>query len=110
MYIVGHDIDLMKLSATGNDVLLLVDKIDEHRGLIITPDFGGKKSVSGVVMSIGSRVKADVRLGQRVLFNRFSGKEINYDNIKVQTVHENEIIAELSDDVKLTGLEMTRVV
>jgi chaperonin GroES len=83
---------------------LLVRRIEEKemaRGGIIIPDTAKEKPMEGTVLAAGNgkilengtKVALDVKVGDRVLFGKYSGSEIEIDGEKVLIVREDEVLA-----------------
>ncbi len=100
MYLIANNIDIDKLQAIGKMIVILADALPDFYEHIITPDnVGGRKSVSGRVFSVGSKVQ-ECKFGDRLLFTRMHGREINYEGEKIYFIHESQVYAKISDDVK----------
>jgi chaperonin GroES len=83
---------------------LLVRRIEEKemaRGGIIIPDTAKEKPMEGEVLAVGSgrvlengtKLALDVKVGDRVLFGKYSGNEIKIDGEEVVVVREDEVLA-----------------
>ena len=83
---------------------LLVRRIEEKemaKGGIIIPDTAKEKPMEGTVLAAGNgkilengtKVALDVKVGDRVLFGKYSGSEIEIDGEKVLIVREDEVLA-----------------
>ena len=83
---------------------LLVRRIEEKeraRGGIIIPDTAKEKPMEGKVLAVGNgrvlengkKLALDVRVGDRILFGKYSGSEIEIDNEEVLIVREDEVLA-----------------
>ena len=93
------DLNIANIQAVGDEIIVLVDKMPLHSEFIICPEFGGRKPVTGVVISVGNRAKY-VQLGQRIFFTRFTGREFIYEEKKYQILKEIEIFAVIPEDVE----------
>ena len=82
---------------------VIVKRIDEGeqvRGGIIIPDSAKEKPQEGEVVAAGegkykedgSRQTLDVRVGDRVLFGKYSGSEIKLDGEELLIMREDEIL------------------
>ena len=73
---------------------------EQNSGGIIIPDTAKEKPQRGTVIAAGSgtvkdtgtRVPLDVKAGDRVLFGKYSGSEIEIDGEKVLIMREDEIL------------------
>jgi chaperonin GroES len=83
---------------------LLVRRIEEKetaRGGIIIPDTAREKPMEGKVLAVGSgrvlengtTLAPDVKVGDRILFGKYSGTEIKIDGEEVVVVREDEVLA-----------------
>jgi chaperonin GroES len=83
---------------------LLVRRIEEKemaRGGIIIPDTAKEKPMEGEVLAVGNgrvlengtKLALDVKVGDRVLFGKYSGNEIKIDGEEVVVVREDEVLA-----------------
>ncbi len=85
---------------------VLVKRIEESEtkvGGIIIPDTAKEKPQQGEVMGVGNgkmlengdRVPVDVKVGDRILFGKYSGSEIKVDGDEYLIVREDEILGVL---------------
>jgi chaperonin GroES len=83
---------------------LVVRRIEEKttaRGGIVIPDTAKEKPTEGEVLAVGNgkvlengkTVALDVKVGDRILFGRYSGNEIEVDGEQVLIVREDEVLA-----------------
>jgi chaperonin GroES len=83
---------------------MLVRRIEEKetaKGGIIIPDTAKEKPMQGKVLAVGNgrvlengqKVALDVKVGDRVLFGKYSGTEIKIDGEEVVIVREDEVLA-----------------
>ncbi len=83
---------------------LLVRRIEEKetaRGGIIIPDTAKEKPMEGEVLAVGNgrvlddgkKLALDVKVGDRILFGKYSGTEIKIDGEEVVIVREDEVLA-----------------
>jgi chaperonin GroES len=83
---------------------LLVRRIEEKetaRGGIIIPDTAKEKPMEGKVLAVGNgkvlengtKVPLDVKVGDKILFGKYSGTEIKIDGEEVVIVREDEVLA-----------------
>jgi chaperonin GroES len=83
---------------------LLVRRIEEKemaRGGIIIPDTAKEKPMEGKVLAVGNgrvlengkKLALDVKVGDRILFGKYSGNEIKIDGEEVLIVREDEVLA-----------------
>ena len=83
---------------------LLVRRVEEKEtagGGIIIPDTAKEKPMEGKVLAVGkgkllengTTLALDVKVGDRVLFGKYSGTEIKIDDEDVLIVREDEVLA-----------------
>src|SRR6478735_3930942 len=93
----------MKTNITPLHDRVIVKRIDEGeqvRGGIIIPDTAKEKPQEGEVVAAGegkyredgSRQTLDVKVGDRVLFGKYSGSEVKIDNEELLIMREDEIL------------------
>ena len=84
---------------------VIVRRIEEKesvKGGIIIPDSAKEKQQEGEVIAVGGGkrekgelVPLDVKVGDRVLFGKYSGTEIKIDDEDLLILREEEILAKL---------------
>lgn len=85
---------------------ILVKRLDEQEsviGSIIVPDTAKEKPQQGEVMGVGKgkvldtgdRAPIDVKVGDRILFGKYSGSEVKVEGSEYLIVREDEILAVL---------------
>jgi chaperonin GroES len=84
---------------------VVVKRIEEKesvKGGIIIPDSAKEKQQEGEVIAVGSGkrekgelIPLDVKVGDRVLFGKYSGTEIKIDDEDLLILREEEILAKL---------------
>ena len=83
---------------------LLVRRLEPKetaRGGIIIPDTAKEKPMEGKVLAVGNgrvldsgkKISVDVKVGDRILFGKYSGTEIEMDGEEVLVVREDEVLA-----------------
>jgi chaperonin GroES len=83
---------------------LIVRRVEEKetaRGGIVVPDTAREKPMEGEVLAVGkgklledgTTLALDVKVGDRVLFGKYSGTEIKVDGEDVLIVREDEVLA-----------------
>src|SRR2546430_10304157 len=85
---------------------VLVRRLEEKetaKGGIIIPDTAKEKPHEGEVMAIGAgkiekghRIPLDVKEGDRILFGKFTGSEIEIDDQAYLILREEEILVKVS--------------
>src|ERR1700752_2623482 len=103
----------MPVNVTPLPARVLVKRIEEKetiKGRIIIPDSAKEKPQEGEVIAAGAgkiekgeRIPLDVKVGDRVLFGKYSGTEIKVDDEDYLILREDEILAKLSGAAKAAG-------
>ena len=70
---------------------------------IVIPDSAKEKPQQGEVVAVGpgrrdddgGRVEMDVTIGDRILYKKYTGQEIQIDNIDLIVLEEREILAKV---------------
>ena len=86
---------------------ILVKRLEEDqltKGGLIIPDTAKEKPVQGEVVAVGSgrRLKdgtvraVDVKAGQKILFEKWSGSEIKLDGVDHLILREDEVLGIVS--------------
>ena len=89
---------------------VLVRRLEERKtakGGIIIPDTAKEKPQEGEVMAVGAgkiekgkRVLLDVKVGDRILFGKYTGNDILVDDQEYLILREEEILAKISGMTK----------
>jgi chaperonin GroES len=84
---------------------VLVRRLEEKetaKGGIIIPDTAKEKPQEGEVMAIGAckiekghRIPLDVKVGDRILFGKFTGSEIEIDDQEYLILRDEEILVKV---------------
>jgi chaperonin GroES len=88
---------------------ILVTRVEAEtigRGGIIIPDTAKEKPQEGKVVAVGNgkmnddgkRIALDVQAGDRILFGKFSGSEVNVENDEYVIMREEDVLAILGKD------------
>jgi len=84
---------------------VVVERLEESEqktaGGIIIPDTAKEKPMRGKVIAVGDgafndkgdRNKLDVKVGDEVLFGKYSGNDIKIDGVEYLIVRESEVLA-----------------
>jgi chaperonin GroES len=86
---------------------IVVRRIEEKetaKGGIIIPDTAKEKPQEGSVLAVGNgkvlengtKVAMDVKVGDKILFGKYSGTEIKIDGEDVLILREDEVLAVLA--------------
>ena len=100
----------MKMNITPLHDRVLVRRLEEKetaKGGIIIPDTAKEKPHEGEVIAVGAgkvekghRVSLDVKVGDRILFGKYTGNDITIDDQEYLILREEEILAKVSGMTK----------
>ncbi len=78
-----------------NDMVLLrqVEPEEVTKGGIILPESAKERPAEGVVEAIAADATDEVAIGDRVLYKKFSGEEIEVDGTKYRLVPAGDLLA-----------------
>ena len=97
----------MKIRPLHDRILVTrVEAADVGRGGIIIPDTAKEKPQEGKVVAVGNgkinddgkRIALDVQAGDRILFGKYSGSEVNIENDEYIIMREEDVLAILGKD------------
>jgi len=92
----------MKVKPLNDRVLVLrIGEEEKTSGGIIIPDTAKEKPQEGKVVAVGpgkvndegKKIALDVKAGDKVLFGKYSGTEINIDGVEHLIMKEDDILA-----------------
>ena len=92
----------MKIKPLNDRVVVLrIDEDEKTSGGIIIPDTAKEKPQEGKVIAVGSgklnedgkRVPLEVKKGDRILFSKYGGNEIQIDGVEHLIMREDDILA-----------------
>ena len=96
----------MALTPLGDRILIRRTEEDEQTtsGGIIIPDTAKEKPQEGEVIAVGQgrlldngdRQPVDVAAGDKILFGKYSGTEVAYENEELLILREDDILAKIS--------------
>ena len=92
-------------------VVRRIEEGEQVRGGIIIPDTAKEKPQQGEVVAAGqgkvlengTRTELDVKVGDRVLFGKYSGTEIKLDGEEFLIMREDEILGVIDGAAKAKG-------
>jgi chaperonin GroES len=94
----------MKIKPLNDRILVLrVEEEQKTRGGIIIPDTAKEKPQEGKIVAAGpgkmgddgQRVPLDVKVGDRILFSKYSGSDIKIDGVEHLFMKEDDILGVL---------------
>ena len=92
----------MKMIPLGDRVIVrLLEKEDKKKGGIIIPDTAKERPQEGEVVAVGKgrrtssgqRLEPEVKKGDRVLFAKYVGNEVEIESSKYLVMKEDDILA-----------------
>ena len=88
-------------------VVRRLEEKETAKGGIIIPDTAKEKPQEGEVMAVGAgkiekgkRIPVDVKVGDRILFGKYTGSEMKIDDQEYLILREDEILAKVSGIAK----------
>ena len=87
----------MKLKVIDEKVLVEVEKSEEEKtaGGIYIPDTAKEKPQRGKVVAVGTNedLKKVIKVGDRIVFGKYTGDEIELDGKKYLVVQRSDVLA-----------------
>ncbi len=92
----------MKLKPLGDRIVVkLIEELERTKGGIVLPDTAKEKPQEAEVMATGpgarneqgERIPMDVKVGDRVVFAKYSGTEYKQDDEEYLILRESDILA-----------------
>src|SRR6476660_8853169 len=84
-------------------VVRALDEAEQMRGGLYIPDTAKEKPQQGEIIAAGpgrfekdKRVPMDVKVGDKVLYGKYSGTEVTIDNEPLLILRESDVLAVLS--------------
>ncbi len=81
-------------------VVLPLEETEEMRGGLYIPDTAKEKPQQGEIMAVGpgrvekgDRVPMELKVGQKVLYGKYSGSEVTLDDEQYLIVKEADVLA-----------------
>ncbi|RAL22020.1 co-chaperone GroES [Thermoflavimicrobium daqui] len=82
-------------------VLEAIEKEEKTASGIVLPETAKEKPQEGRVVAVGSgridekgsRVALEVKVGDRVIFSKYAGTEVKYDNKEYLILRESDVLA-----------------
>ena len=90
----------VKIKPLGDRVIVKPIERETMKGGIIIPDTAKEKPMEGEVLAVGpgkqadkgERTPMDVKVGDRVLYGKYSGTEVKLDDQTYLIIHQDEIL------------------
>ncbi len=86
----------MKIKPLDDRVLIeLIEESEEKVGSIIIPDTAKEKPRMGKVVAVGTDedLQEKVKVGDKIIFSKYSGDEVKMDNKEYLIVQRSDILA-----------------
>ena len=84
-------------------VIRALDEAEQMRGGLYIPDTAKEKPQQGEIIAVGrgrfekdKRVPMDVKVGDKVLYGKYSGTEVTVDGEQLLIIRESDVLAVLS--------------
>ena len=85
-------------------VVQALEESEQMRGGLYIPDTAKEKPMQGTIIAVGpgtlseaaKRIAPDVKVGQRVLYGKYSGTEVSVDGEEYLILRESDILAIIS--------------
>ena len=81
-------------------VVRAMEEAEQMRGGLYIPDTAKEKPQQGEVVAVGpgrfeegNRVPMDVKVGDKVLYGKYSGTEVTVDNEQLLILRESDVLA-----------------
>ena len=82
-------------------VIKPIEREEVTKGGIILPDTAKEKPQEGEIIAVGpgkladdgTRIAMDVKVGDKVIYSKYAGSEVEIDNEKLLIIHESDIMA-----------------
>lgn len=82
----------------GSRIVVRVENVEERKetasGLILPDAVSKEKPQEGEVVAIGS-IKQDIKVGDKVLYGKFSGTEVKLDGLPFLILMEDDVLGVL---------------
>ncbi len=88
-----------------------IEKEEVTKGGLVIPDTAKERPQEGEVIAVGpgrlsedgKRIPIDVKKGDRVIYAKFGGTELKYDDVDYLVLRESDILARVSKRSKPSG-------
>ena len=97
----------MNLRPLGDRVVVEhVEQADKSAGGVFLPDTAKEKPQEGRVLAVGTgrtldngtKLSMDVKVGDKIIYSKYSGSEIKLDGKEVLIISEKDVLAIMSDE------------
>lgn len=87
---------MSKITPYENRIAVQPKEQDQKKGGIIIPDTAKDKPMMGEVIAVGSGTsehKMDLKVGQTVLYGKYSGTEVEWEGKKILIMKTTDVLA-----------------
>lgn len=88
----------MKLRVFGNRVLVREDDEEQRSHGLIIPEVSRKKQMQGTVISAGDGDDVEVKEGDRIVYSKFSGLDVKFDDGKLKLMDTAGVLALMEEE------------
>ena len=81
-------------------VIQPLEETEEMRGGLYIPDTAKEKPQQGEIVAVGpgrvekgDKVPMELKVGQKVLYGKYSGTEVTFDDVQYLIVKESDVLA-----------------
>ena len=90
----------VKIKPLGDRIIVKPIERETMKGGIIIPDTAKEKPMEGEVLAVGAgklddkgnRIAMDVKVGDRVLYGKYSGTEVKLNEETYLIIHQDEVL------------------
>lgn len=83
----------MKIHPLGDRVLICPEQVENKVGGIIIPDNAKEKPMTGTIVEVPFTCATELKEGNKVLFNKYAGQEVEHDGVKHLLMKIEDVIA-----------------
>ena len=82
-------------------VVQALEETEQMRGGLYIPDTAKEKPQQGTIIAVGpgklsdegTRIEPDVKVGQKILYGKYSGTDVSVDGVEYLILRESDILA-----------------
>jgi chaperonin GroES len=84
----------MKIKPLGDRVLVKLEEVEEKTaGGIFIPQTAQEKTQTGIVVAVGEDETIQVKTGQKVMYDKYAGTQVNVDKEDHLLIRYSDILA-----------------
>ncbi|MEN2997456.1 MAG: co-chaperone GroES [Brevinematia bacterium] len=88
----------MKVKPIGDRLLVRVLQVEEKtKGGIYIPQTAQEKTQQGIVEEIGDPDNVKVKVGQKVIYDKYAGTQIKIDDVEYLILKNDDVLAVVED-------------